>query len=218
MHFSRHIASLGLAIFVSHSTCVFAQLPMRPGSQQSPSSGLWPVTGRFATPEDIESRIGTTDMERAVNSMRQAPASADSHSAGSVSVDQLRRPLSAKAARMLKKSDDFAQAGNYEKAIEQCKLALAKDPSSAPYVHSMLGVDYLKTQRYQEGAKELEQAVALLPHDSVDHSNFSYALAALGQLDRAEQEVRKALEIEPGSRQALTILAKLQEWKSAKAK
>jgi len=79
-----------------------------------------------------------------------------------------------------------------------------------------LGVEYIKTDRFDAAVTSFEQAVLLLPHDAVSRSNFGLSLATTGQYDRAERELRRALELDRTSfktRELLEVLldAKLHD-------
>src|SRR5579862_3150914 len=89
-----------------------------------------------------------------------------------ISVDFLRHPVGAKVRRLILKAMAKMEAGDHEAAIGQLRETLTKYPDSAPYVHSLLGVEYVKTDRYQAATSSLEQAAVLLPHDATTHYNF----------------------------------------------
>jgi tetratricopeptide (TPR) repeat protein len=91
------------------------------------------------------------------------------------------------------------ESGDHQTAIEQLLEALTKYPDSAPYVHNLLGVEYVKTDRFKAAVSSFEQAVLLLPHDAMTHYNFGLALICAGDYDRAMQEVQRALELDPGN-------------------
>jgi tetratricopeptide (TPR) repeat protein len=96
---------------------------------------------------------------------------------------------------MLQKAQHAADAGDHARAIGLLETALAKYPESAAWTQSMLGVEYLKTDQFAAAVTALEQAVLLLPRDTADRSNLGLALASTGQYDRAERELRRALEL-----------------------
>ena len=131
-----------------------------------------------------------------------------------VSADLLRHPLSSKTRRMLQRAVDWMRSGNHQEAIRQLEDTLAKDPSSAAYVHSLLGFEYMKTDQFSAAVNSFEQAIALLPHDAANHQNFAISLAAVGDMKRAEQEVRRAQELAPESieiRQFLDVLTAVND-------
>src|ERR1700678_2587653 len=65
-----------------------------------------------------------------------------------VSMDVLRHPMSAKVRQQLLSAMKKVDAGEPEAAIGQLRETLAKYPDSAPYVQDLLGVAYVKTDRY----------------------------------------------------------------------
>lgn len=114
-----------------------------------------------------------------------------------VSVDILRHPISGKVRRLVLRGMSRMNAGEYEDAISILESTLAKYPDSAAYVDNLLGVAYVKMDRYQEGVDVLEKAIALLPHDAMTHYNLGLALICSGDYERATQEVQRALELDP---------------------
>jgi tetratricopeptide (TPR) repeat protein len=150
--------------------------------------------------QNTEERI-TLDLRSGLDlspGTRQAPAA-------TVPADQLRRPLSAKAAKLLRQAQSYASAGIHSRAIQELTRAL-KEPSAIPYAHAMLGVEYLKTTQIGPAIEQLELASQMLPHDASIHSNFAYALCLTGDLDRAEREVRRALELDSTNKSAQLVL------------
>jgi Flp pilus assembly protein TadD len=128
---------------------------------------------------------------------------------GLVSADFLRHPVNAKVRKLLRRALDAMNSGKHEEAIGQLKETLSKYPDSAPYVHSFLGVEYVKTQRFPEAVNSFEQAAAVFPHDAMTHYNFGLSLACAGDFDRAETETRRALELDPkidSARELLSLL------------
>src|ERR1700681_197170 len=93
------------------------------------------------------------------SAVRHAPA-------GKISAELLRYPLSDKARRMLQKALQTSKAGDHSGAVKQLQQTLTKCPDTGAYVHSLLGVEYLKTDQIPEAIDALERAVKLLPHDA----------------------------------------------------
>ena len=125
--------------------------------------------------------------------------------AAAISAERLQHPLSSKGAKLIGRAQEYAHAGEHLKAIEELHRAL-KDRSAIPYAHSILGVEYLKTGQLDEAIGELEQAVQLLPRDAANHSNLAYALLLGQDYDRAEREVRRALELDRSNAPAQRLL------------
>jgi Flp pilus assembly protein TadD len=119
--------------------------------------------------------------------------------AAAVSVDTLRHPLPSKAKRMLQAALEMMRRGHHQESIAQLRETLTRYPSSAAYVQSLLGVEYLKTDRFSDAVDSFREAVTLLPHDAVNHYNLAVSFVSTGDLDHGEQEVRKARELDPGN-------------------
>lgn len=134
--------------------------------------------------------------------VHQAPAT-------TISAELLRYPLSDKARHMLQKAVRLADAGNHAGAVKQLRETLAKFPGTEAYAYSLIGVEYLKTDQYAEAVDALERAVALLPHDASNHANLGLALVMSGRDDRAEPELRRALELDPHYKTASQLLSLL---------
>ncbi|MBZ5633527.1 MAG: tetratricopeptide repeat protein [Acidobacteriia bacterium] len=114
-----------------------------------------------------------------------------------VSVDLLRHPVSARVRPLLLKAVDKIESGDHEAAIEQLKDMLAKFPDSAPYVHDLLGVAYVKTDRCEAAVTSFEQAALLLPHDPTTQYYLGLALLCAGDYERATQEIQRAVKLDP---------------------
>jgi Tfp pilus assembly protein PilF len=133
------------------------------------------------------------------------PSAAQRGPGGLVSAEQLRHPVSKKGMRILDRARKVSQQGKHEEAMAELRKALA-EPAAAPYAHSMLGQEYMRMGKLAEALPELEQGVALLPKDAINHSNYGYALCLARQCGRGEQEIRKSLELDPNSLVARFLL------------
>jgi Flp pilus assembly protein TadD len=98
---------------------------------------------------------------------------------------------------MLQEARRAADTGDHQGAIGTLEKTLAKYPDAAAWTQSMLGVEYLKTYQLPAAVTALEQAVQLLPRDGVNRSNYGLSLVLTGKFDRAQQELRRALELDP---------------------
>ena len=130
--------------------------------------------------------------------------------AATVSAEQLRHPVSRKGAKILRQARSYSRAGDHTKAIEELRLAL-KEPSAAPYAHSLLGSEYLWTRQFASAVGELEEAVRLLPHEVANHSNLGYALYLVGEKIRGQQEVRLALSLDTHNPQTRYVLGIVEQ-------
>lgn len=117
--------------------------------------------------------------------------------AGTISADILRHPITEKTRKQLRKAFETMQSGDHAAAIGQLLEILAKQPESAIYVHNLLGIEYMRTEQFRAAVSSFEQAVALLPHDSVTRYNWGLSLLCSGDSDRGQREIRKAVELDP---------------------
>jgi Flp pilus assembly protein TadD len=128
-----------------------------------------------------------------------------------VSADMLRHPISSKTRRMLRRAVDWMRSGEHQKAIHQLEATMAKDPSSAAYVQSLLGYEYMVTDRAIAAIRCFEQAVELLPHDPANHHNFAISLVVEGDYERAEEEAARAHDLAPENPEINRLLAALKD-------
>jgi len=77
-------------------------------------------------------------------------------------------------------------------------------------------VEYVQNQQFTEARNSFEEAVRLMPHESVNHSNLGYSLAVAGDWNSAEQEARTALQLDPANAKAKTLLEIIRGRKSKK--
>ena len=123
-----------------------------------------------------------------------------------ISADILRHPLNSKARRRLEKALHLAELGEHPAAIKELRETLVKEPSSAPYAQNLLGVEYVENSQFAEARSSFEEAVRLMPHESVNHSNLGYSLAVAGDFNSAEQEARTAIRLDPDNTRAKRLL------------
>jgi Flp pilus assembly protein TadD len=171
-----------------------------------------PVVGQgFASDPFNQNRVfgysarGLMELEESTASL---PDSREKMPVGpaTVSSDVLRHPLTSKARRRLQKALHLSQLGEHLAAIRELRETLVKEPSSVPYAENLLGIEYVENQQFAEARSSFEEAVRLMPHESVNHSNLGYSLAVAGDLNSAEQEARKAIELDPENTKAKSLL------------
>ena len=83
----------------------------------------------------------------------------------------------------------YFHAGQYEKAAEPLRRALARDPRSAP-AHHMMGKTHFMMGAYEEAARELEAALALTSNDQ----DVAYTLGLAYLKQRKVAEARRIYE------------------------
>lgn len=146
---------------------------------------------------------GLLELEESKSSM---PDSWEQAGPATVSADVLRHPLSSKARRRLEKALHLAELGEHPAAIQELRETLVKEPSSAPYAQNLLGVEYVESRQFDEARSSFEEAVRLMPHQSINHSNLGYSLAVAGDWNSAEEEARKAIRLDPANLKAKSLL------------
>jgi len=155
-----------------------------------------PLSARSDSPADTPRQMAGAASEAPSAENRMRPEPTPGAASMTISADLLRYPISEKARRMLQRALEKIKSGNHEAAIEQLLETLAKYPGSAAYVHSLIGIEYLKTDRFTDAVGSLEQAVSLLPHDAINRYNLGLSLVCAGDYERGEQEVRRAIELD----------------------
>ncbi|MEQ1946083.1 MAG: hypothetical protein ABL995_02775 [Bryobacteraceae bacterium] len=137
--------------------------------------------------------------------------------AGTVSVDALRHPVSEKTRKRLRKALDTMDAGDHAAAIEQLRDILATQADAAIIAHNLLGIEYLRTDRFRAAAESFEAAARLLPHDGVTRHNLGLSLICAGEFTRGQKEVQRALELEPRNPTVQALHALLQKHTASSA-
>jgi len=145
------------------------------------------------------------ELQKSMSSLPDTGAGVSSGPA-TVSADVLRHPLSSKARQRLAKALHLSEVGEHPAAIKELRETLVKEPSSAPYAQSLLGVEYVQSQQFAEARTSFEEAVRLMPHESINHSNLGFSLAVTGDLSSAEQEARTAIRLDAANSKAKTLL------------
>lgn len=158
---------------------------------------------------------GLIELQESMSSFPDSRAHVPSGPA-TVSADVLRHPLSSKARRRLVKALHLAELGEHPAAIKELRETLVKEPSSAPYAQSLLGVEYVESQQFAEARTSFEEAVRLMPHESINHSNLGFSLAVAGDFNSAEQEARTAIQLDPANTRAKTLLDLIRRRKTKK--
>ncbi|MCG8586207.1 MAG: tetratricopeptide repeat protein, partial [Pirellulales bacterium] len=93
-------------------------------------------------------------------------------------------------ARILVETHRFADAER------EAGMALAEEPDSAP-AHALLAICLLQREDYAGATEHAEQAVGLAPNEPSMHFMLSGVWMARNYLDKAEAEIRIAIELDP---------------------
>ncbi len=98
---------------------------------------------------------------------------------------------------------------DFPAAIHLLEELVVDDPANAR-AWSQLGVCYLETQRPSDAAEAFTRALQSAPRDAQAHYLLGNACGSLGQLDRAADCYRRALEIDPHHAKAEEFLMKVE--------
>lgn len=86
--------------------------------------------------------------------------------------------------------------GNPNEALRYCRMAVERDPRSAPLRHE-LAVVLSQNGQPREALKELEEAVRLDPREALYRFKLALAWNELGDLTRAVEALQAAVRLEP---------------------
>lgn len=98
-------------------------------------------------------------------------------------------------------------AGNTNAAVEKLNQAAAIEPSA--HVFSQIGMEFAKAARYPEALDVLDKAERLDPNFAMIYAYRGGIFEKLGKTDRAAEEYRHALAIDPRNQMALGGLRRL---------
>ena len=132
-------------------------------------------------------------------------AQADS---GTVSVEELRNPLSGKSLRTILSAQQHLRSGERLQGLQELRQAM-NDPIAMPYAISILGAEHVRSGEYDVATRELQQAVTLLPGRAENFSNLAYVLYLTGRIEEGVAEARKALQLDPARPKTRLVLGML---------
>jgi tetratricopeptide (TPR) repeat protein len=100
---------------------------------------------------------------------------------------------------------------NFEKAIAEYKLALAKNPK-VPQAHFFLGIAYLSRDEdkgWDEAAQEQREEIKNSPNDFRPHYELGNIALKQHRADEAERELKRASELDPDNPDPLISLGEI---------
>ena len=128
--------------------------------------------------------------------------------------EHLRRALDLRSddpTMLLEVGDALRIGGQPERALPVYRQVLEKSPGSAA-AHAGTGLALLELERYPESITELEEAIALdpdLPIVGELHRHLGTAHLELGNVDKAVENFRRAIESDPDDADAMDHLGLL---------
>ncbi len=132
-----------------------------------------------------------------------------------VSADFLRHPLEPNLARKLEDIQRVGLAGKHTQALAELQTALVKHPKAWPYIYNLLGIEYVAVRDFKAASSAFERVLKAMPHTSANYSNLGYSVAALGEMDRAQQLLRTALALDDHNQKARELLSELRNSQTA---
>lgn len=103
----------------------------------------------------------------------------------------------------------YFKEGKYEAAVECYGIGMEADSTNV-LLPANRAMAFLKLEKYKEAEEDCSKAIALDNTYSKAFARRGTARVALGKLQEAVQDFQKVLELEPGNKQALNELQKLQ--------
>lgn len=100
-----------------------------------------------------------------------------------------------------KKANEFAQQGEFQKAIAEYEAILQEDPDNVS-VLTNLGVAYYQVGQLDNAIAWYQKALSLAPKDADIHSNLAAAYVQSNQLDKALGEYLTAVQLNPNLAEA----------------
>jgi len=98
-------------------------------------------------------------------------------------------------------ADLYFDAGDFEKAIEEYKNAISKDPFDTS-LYNNLALSYYQLENYDSAIETLRTALELEPENPELHDNMALILYEKGNVSESIKELQKAIELDPSFAQA----------------
>jgi len=111
---------------------------------------------------------------------------------------------------LLNSATEHLKAGSYEKALEQFNALIKNEPPVADYF-AYRGTVLLNLKRKKDALKDFDRAVELDAQYSYRYACRAFAKDALGDVEGAIADYRKAIELDPDDAIAHNNLGLLEE-------
>lgn len=135
---------------------------------------------------------------------------------GTVSVRELKHPLTGKAKKLLLEARKASEKGEYLKAVDLLRGTM-NDEAAVPFARMNIGVAYIRAGQPVNAIPELQEAVRLMPDDAVARTNLAYALLLANRAGAAEAECRKAIQLDKNSAKTRWVMGSILLAKGAPA-
>lgn len=109
-----------------------------------------------------------------------------------ISVKQLRQKIPKDAAREFQRAIKLSRAGEHEKAVTELEAAMRLDPELYS-AEDRLGAEYIYLGRWDKAEIAFRRTTELEPSWWMGHYNLALTLYRRGDLDGAEESMRRSL-------------------------
>ena len=99
------------------------------------------------------------------------------------------------------KGNEYAQAGDFEKAVVEYQAVLEAEPENVSALTN-LGVVYYSLGKLDESIAQYNRALELAPQDADIRSNLAAAYVQKGDLDKALETYQQAIDLDPSLAEA----------------
>jgi tetratricopeptide (TPR) repeat protein len=113
---------------------------------------------------------------------------------GPVSVSALRHHAPKDSQKAFAKGQRLSRSGEHQKAAAELEAAVARDPEFAD-AHKLLGLEYLRLNRFGEAGVSLRRALDLDPYAWDAHHNLAVVLFYAGDRSAAESSIRRSPQL-----------------------
>ncbi|KAM4711811.1 RNA polymerase II-associated protein 3 [Anableps anableps] len=164
-------------------------------------------------PNNVEAQSEVKKIKEVLG--QQDGPSRDAHPAGAPAVDpeQQRRleeqQRKQEAVMQKDRGNAYFKEGKYEAAVECYSKGMEADGMNV-LLPANRAMAFLKLEKYKEAEEDCTSAISLDNTYSKAFARRGTARLALGKLQEAEEDFQQLLRLEPGNKQALNELQKLQ--------
>lgn len=100
--------------------------------------------------------------------------------------------------KQIEKAEQAFLLGKYNLAIELSQQMLAEDPETA-HAYWLMARCYLVLDQYDQALATIKETLKMIPDDADAHALYGSILFKIGRQKEAEQEHKKAVELDPNS-------------------
>ncbi|XP_015255624.1 PREDICTED: RNA polymerase II-associated protein 3 [Cyprinodon variegatus] len=164
-------------------------------------------------PSNTEAQNEARKIKEILGQQDAAAGDAQPAEAPSVDPDQQRRleeqQRKQEAAMQKDRGNAYFKEGKYEAAVECYSKGIQADAMNV-LLPANRAMAFLKLDRFQEAEEDCTAAISLDSTYSKAFARRGTARLALGKLEEAREDFQQLLKLEPGNKQALNELQKLQ--------